>query len=230
MPSKKKKMRRKGIKTLDFFLDRKSREKTKDHMSKNESRSEGKDDLEALFNELFKSAQISIDKTHTDLATVEFSPGESRQDYTEKEPITRQKTGISRKIALSKALIPEGPILHKILEKPIRTINEIMCDNNGLCRDNRKLSEIFVDEYGFKRQRGFVRTTRAPIFLDWIVEEAIVSKILPTAYKVETSRGAVALVPESFLCELDKRYGVLLKNYDCRNYKLSISSSEKRKK
>ena len=227
MPSKRKKVRKKGVKTLDFFLNRKASRETKDYLTKNKSTR--KDELEVLFNELFKPVQTSLDKSRTDLVTMSL-PSKSKQGLLEKETAVPHKEEGPKEVVLLRTPIPEGDILHKLLEKPIRTINEIMCSSDGLCKDNRRLSEIFIDEFGFKRQRGFVRTTRAPVFLDWIIEEAVVSKIFPTAYKVETSRGAIALIPENFLCELDKRYGILLKNYDCSNYKLSISPSEKRKK
>ena len=229
MPSKRKKIRKKGVKTLDFFLNRKACQETKDYLTKDKSKSIRKDELEVLFNELFKPMQTTLDKSHTSLATMSLT-SKSKQGLLEKETSVPHKEEVPKEVVLLRTPIPEGDILRKLLEKPIRTINETMCSSNGLCKDNRRLSEIFIDEFGFKRQRGFVRTTRAPVFLDWIVEEAVVSKILPTAYKVETSRGAIALIPENFLCELDKRYGVLLKNYDCSNYKLSISPSEKRKK
>lgn len=229
MPSKRKRLRKKGVKTLDFFLNRKASRETKEYLTKDESKSTRKDELEALFNELFKPMQTTLDKSHTSLATTSLT-SKSKLGLLKKETLVPHKEEVPRELVLLKTPIPEGDILRKLLEKPIRTINEIMCSSDGLCKDNRRLSEIFIDEFGFKRQRGFVRTTRAPVFLDWIVEEAVVSKILPTAYKVETSRGAIALIPENFLCELDKRYGVLLKNYDCSNYKLSISPSEKRKK
>jgi len=229
LPSKRKKLRKKGVKTLDFFLNRKAGQETKDYLTKDKSKSTRKDELEVLFNELFKPMQTSLDKSRTDLVTMSLT-SKSKQGFLEKETLVPHKEEVPKEVVLLRTPIPEGDILRKLLEKPIRTINEIMCSSDGLCKDDRRLSEIFIDEFGFKRQRGFVRTTRAPVFLDWIVEEAVVSKILPTAYKVETSRGAIALIPENFLCELDKRYGVLLKNYDCSNYKLSISPSEKRRK
>ncbi len=228
MPSKRKRVRRKGIKTLDFFLNRETSQEAKDYLIKEKSKSMRKDELEVLFNELFKSTQTTMDKLHTDLA-IAGSTTRPEQSLLEKKVSPTHKE-VSKEIALPKTPIPKGEILNKLLKKRVRAINEIICGSDGVCKDNKRLSEIFVDEFGFKRQRGFVRTTRAPVFLDWIIEEAIVSKILPTAYKVETSRGAIALIPENFLCELDKRYGVLLKNYDCSNYKLSISPSEKRKK
>jgi len=229
LPSRRKKVRKKGIKTLDFFLNREASQKNKDHLTKEESETTRKDELEVLFNELFKPTKPSLDKSRTDLVSMDLASN-SKQGLLEKRIPSSHEEEVDKEVVLLKTPIPEGDILRKLLEKPIRTINEIMCGSDGLCKDNKRLSEIFIDELGFKRQRGFIRTTRAPVFLDWIIEEAVVSKILPTAYKVETSRGAIALIPENFLCELDKRYGVLLKNYDCSNYKLSISSNEKRRK
>ncbi len=181
----------------------------------------GEDDIDSLIKELFGGKVEQRVKE-------EKSIGKKALTIETRENISRESREL--KPILKETPIPSGDVLYELLKKPIRTVNEIMCTSDGVCRDNRKLSEIFVDEYGFRRQRGFVRTTRLPIFLDWIVEEAVVTKILPSAYKVETSRGAIALVPTNFLCELDKRYGVLLQNYDCSNYKLSITPSEKKKK
>ncbi len=228
MPSKRKRLRKTGIKTLDFFLNASSSQEIREHREIGSSEAHNtvsrRDELDTLVNELFKPLSSSGSSKRTGINTKE--PIEEKPIEAEK----RVEMGSPREIKLQETPIPRGEILHKLLEKPIRTVNEIMCGPDGLCRDNRRLSEVFIDEYGFKRQRGFVRTTRLPVFLDWIIEEAVVTKILPTAYKVKTSRGAVALVPENFLCELDKRYGVILKNYDCSNYKLSITPSEKKKR
>ncbi len=118
-------------------------------------------------------------------------------------------------------IIPTGRILDEILNKGL-TDEFLKCDNTGKCTDGRRLGEIYIDKYGFKRQRGFVRTTRTPVYVDWIVEEATISKLLPKAYKLVTSRGAVAIIPEDFLCELQERYGVIIKSdeINCRSTKL----------
>ncbi len=131
--------------------------------------------------------------------------------------------------SLPEIKLPSGKVLEELLKLPVGPERGITCSNEGECSDGRRISEVFVDKYGFRRQRGFIRTTRLPVFLDWIVEEAIVSKVLPTAYKVQTNRGALALIPTDFLCELHMRYGVLLKNYDCRGYRVSIEPIKKKR-
>lgn len=108
-------------------------------------------------------------------------------------------------------------LLAKLLSKKVRALKEISCDEGGSCTDGRKLSEVFTDEFGVKRQRAYLKTTRYTVYLDWTVEEGKARKILPEAYLVETERGARAIVPTSFLCELAKRYGVILSDYKCIN-------------
>ncbi|MEM1643964.1 MAG: hypothetical protein QW369_00560 [Desulfurococcaceae archaeon] len=108
-------------------------------------------------------------------------------------------------------------LLTKLLSKKVRVLKEINCDESGSCTDGRRLSEVFTDEFGVKRQRAYLKTTRYTVYLDWTVEEGRVRKILPEAYLVETERGARAIVPTSFLCELAKRYGVILSDYKCIN-------------
>ncbi|MCD6488590.1 MAG: hypothetical protein J7K21_05130 [Desulfurococcales archaeon] len=134
------------------------------------------------------------------------------------------------KHVLSSIALPSGEILRKLIEKPIELGSIISCNNQGECSDGIKISEIFVDNFGFRRQRGFVRTSRLPIILDWLIEEGVVKKVLPRAYKLETNRGALALVPEDFICELVKRYGVIIKNYDCSNYQVSLEGTSRRRK
>ncbi len=155
---------------------------------------------------------------------------ESVETVSESESLeTSLETVVKEKPVLPGITLPYGEALEELLKLPVGPERGIVCNSNGECSDGHRVSEVFTDKYGFRRQRGFIRTTRLPIYVDWIVEEAVVSKILPTAYKVETNRGAVALVPIDFLCELDRRYGVLLKNYDCSGYKLSIESSRKKR-
>ncbi len=133
-------------------------------------------------------------------------------------------------VSFSEPLVPSGKVLDEILYKGLGS-DDIKCDQSGVCSDGKRIGEVFVDKYGFKRQRGFVNTTRLPIFLDWIVEEAVVQEILPRAYSVRTNRGSIALIPEDFLCELHTRYGIILKNYDkCKNYKPGIGVETTRTK
>ncbi len=145
--------------------------------------------------------------------------------FTEKEE-TRDVTGEKKDEELKRSvvwsnIIPTGRVLDEILNKGL-TDEFLKCDSGGKCTDGRRLGEIYVDKYGFKRQRGFVRTTRTPVYVDWIVEEATISKLLPKAYKLVTSRGAVAIIPDDFLCELQERYGVIIKNdeINCKSSKL----------
>ncbi len=129
-----------------------------------------------------------------------------------------------------KAIIPTGRILDIILKEGLLT-SETTCNSYGECSDGINVGEYFTDEYGFHRQRGFIRTTRIPIFMDWIVEDGYVEKVLPRAHKLVTNRDAVAIIPDDFLCELQARYGIILRNYDkCYGYRVSIIGGSSRKK
>ncbi len=128
-------------------------------------------------------------------------------EHAEQEPI----------INIDSSIIPTGRILDELLEKGLGTM-DVKCNENGECSDGLRIGDIYVDKYGFKRQRGYIITTRIPVYTDWIVEEAVLKKILPKAHKLVTNRGAVALVPDDYLCTLQERWGVILKNYDkCKN-------------
>lgn len=105
----------------------------------------------------------------------------------------------------------ESEVLDKVLEEDIKPIE---CDNKGVCLDGLKVGEVFTDKYGVKRQRGYVNTTRLPVYLDVIVEEAKVSPLLSKAYSIQTSRNALAIVPDDFICELQERYGVILMGFE----------------
>ncbi len=151
-------------------------------------------EVEALIDELF------LHKSRKQLASVmEVAGGREREEA-----------------APSKDFL-SNDILAKLLSKKVKALKEINCDESGSCIDGRRLSEVFTDEFGVKRQRAYLKTTRYTIYLDWAVEEGVVKKILPEAYLVETERGAKAIVPTSFLCELAKRYGVILNDYKCIN-------------
>jgi hypothetical protein len=131
--------------------------------------------------------------------------------------------------------LPTGRVLDEILEYGLGK-DDVVCYSNGSCSDGVSVGETYTDKYGFLRQRGFVNTTRVTIYTDWIVEKGVVKKILPKAYGLKTNRGAVALVPEDYLCELEARYWIKLLNYDkCKNYRAIIewgskSRSGKRRK
>jgi len=107
------------------------------------------------------------------------------------------------------------PLREELLEQILaEEIKPIECDNKGLCSDGIKVGDFFTDKYGVKRQRGFVNTTRLPVYLDVVVEEAKVSPLLSKAYSIQTSRNALAIVPEDFICELQERYGVILEGFE----------------
>ncbi len=150
---------------------------------------------------------------------------ETKRFYEQHTITSNVEETITDNTVLGKTEVPTGEILDIILEKGLIT-SESMCNELGECDDGINVGEYFTDEYGFHRQRGFVRTTRIPVFVDWIVEDGVVKKLLPRAHKLVTSRGAIALVPDDFLCELQARYGIILQNYDkCRGYRPSITSS-----
>ncbi len=199
-------------------------------VSSTKSSSGGDIDVYSLIEELLnsitskKEQQSIIEETLEKEEKVYHELMETKEYYPETLE-HQEKTSLE----VSKHFLPTGDVLRELLKLPVGPERGITCDNNGVCSDGISISQVYVDKYGFKRQRGFIRTTRIPVYVDWIVEEALVSKVLPTAYKVETSRGSIALVPKDFLCELDKRYGVLLKNYDCSNYKVAVDYVKKKK-
>lgn len=123
--------------------------------------------------------------------------------------VVEKTTGVE----LSKPLIPTGSVLEEILFKGLEA-EDVRCDQSGKCSDGHFVGEVFEDKYGFKRQRGYVNTTRLPIYLDWIIEEASVNKLFAQVYLVKTNRDSLALIPEEYICELNRRYGVIIKNYD----------------
>lgn len=138
-------------------------------------------------------------------------------------------------VDLGQLKLPTGSILEEIFEKGLGK-DDIICYNNGKCSDGISVGETYTDKYGFLRQRGYINTTRLPIYMDWIVEEGVVKPILARAYGLKTNRGAVALIPEDYLCELELRYGIKLLNYDkCKGYKSIVewgtkSSRRRRRK
>ncbi|MEM2170848.1 MAG: hypothetical protein QXP03_06370 [Desulfurococcaceae archaeon] len=99
-------------------------------------------------------------------------------------------------------------------------ITIIECNKQGLCVDGRKLSDVF-EAKGLKWQRTFLNTTRLPIYLDFIAEEAEVKGRVGKAFIIVSARGAKAIVPDDFLCEALKRYGILIDTDKCSNYRPS---------
>lgn len=101
-------------------------------------------------------------------------------------------------------------------------IRRIECDASGACADGRRVGDEFQDSYGIYRKRGFLNTTRLPVFLDWVLEKGSVENVTETAVLVKTDRGAVALVPADFLCEMQARYGITISGVACEGYKPMI--------
>ncbi len=153
----------------------------------------------------------------------EFVPAqkeEAREEEQEQKFLTPQTSNV----------VIKGELLQKLLKMPVGPERAVSCSNTGVCSDGKKISEIYVDEMGVVRQRGFIRTSRIPVILDWVVEHGRIEKVLPKAYKLVTDRGAMALVPEDFICELVTRYGVIIENYDCKSYQVSLTGSSRKKK
>lgn len=97
----------------------------------------------------------------------------------------------------------------------------VTCDKQGRCTDDKRVGEVYRDERGVEWQRGFVNTTRLPIFIDFIVEDATITGRVGKALVIESSRGAMAIVPEDYVCELSARYGVRIQIDKCLGYKTS---------
>lgn len=160
------------------------------------------------------SAQESIDSIIKELVAerkkFETTPVESRDS----------KDSVCETLeSSSKPSIPTGEVVDDILEKGLGS-EDVVCSSDGKCIDGLNIGEVFTDKYGFKRKRGFVNTTRLPIYLDWIVEEGIVREIMHKTYVLETNLGSRAIIPEDYLCEFQFRYGIVIKNYDkCIGYK-----------
>ncbi|MEM1618858.1 MAG: hypothetical protein QXE77_04835 [Desulfurococcaceae archaeon] len=123
-------------------------------------------------------------------------------------PMKNELAAISEKLAEEAAKLAE--------------IKIITCDKSGVCSDGRRIGEVYLDEEkGVKWQRGFINTTRLPIFVDFITEEADIKGYVGKALVIESSRGAKAIIPEDYICEIASRYGVLLKLEKCAGYKAS---------
>jgi len=162
----------------------------------------------------------------------------SMQQQTPQQQSTTPTTTVEREVVKKEevkvkqedtAVIQDriSEIAQRALERDITIIE---CDKMGVCQDNRRLGEVFEDEYGVKWQRTFINTTRLPIFLDFIAEEAEIKGRVGKAYVVVTTSGAQAIIPDEFICEAVTRYGVLLKIDKCINYKPSPWAEKSRRK
>lgn len=103
------------------------------------------------------------------------------------------------------------------------------CNKQGICADGRQLGEVFLDR-GLRWQRTFLSTTRLPIFLDFVAEESVIRGRIGKAFIVVTERGAQAIIPEEFICEAAKRYGVLVNIDKCVNYRVFPWAEKSRRK
>ena len=111
-----------------------------------------------------------------------------------------------------------------------KDIKIIECNKQGTCTDGKKLGEVFEDSRGLKWQRSFVNTTRLPIFLDFIAENAQIKGRVGKASIVVLASGARAIIPDEYLCEVVKRLGVLIDIDKCSNYKTSPWAERTRRK
>lgn len=126
---------------------------------------------------------------------------------------------------------PKPKISRELLEKIAanQSLKRLECDNSGVCKDGIRVGGKLVDEYGIERKRGFLNTTRLPIFLDWVSETASVERLTDRTFVVKTKRGALAVVPDHFICELQYRYGITIPGLDekCKDYKPNIGRQYK---
>lgn len=158
-----------------------------------------------------------------------------RQETGESLPVIREETKQStmdyaHREPEFKTLITENTLNQLSIEAYNRKdIVLIQCDKKGECEDGIRVGEVFSDSHGVKWQRTFIETTRLPIYLNFIVEEASIRGKVGKAFNVITSRGARALIPEDYICEAINKYGLEIEIDKCLNYKI-ISLSEKTKK
>ncbi|MEM1638707.1 MAG: hypothetical protein QXJ69_01335 [Desulfurococcaceae archaeon] len=124
----------------------------------------------------------------------------------------------------------EDKIINVAHEAFLKDITVIECNKQGICVDGRRLGEVFEDSRGLKWQRSFLNTTRIPIYLDFIAEEAEIKGRVGKALVVVSSRGAKAIIPDDFICEAVSRYGIILDIDKCVNYRPSPWADKARKK
>lgn len=106
----------------------------------------------------------------------------------------------------------------------------IECDKQGTCNDGRRVGEVYEDSKGLKWQRGFLSTSRIPIFVDFIVEEAKIAGRVGKAFIIVSSRDSKAIIPEDYICEASSKYGILLDLEKCSSFRISPWSSKSKKK
>lgn len=168
-----------------------------------------------------KDVDKDSDNTISELVNVlmqRFKTGEKEGKATAKKNLGKEGVDERR---ISKDLLADklGELIKTAISRT--EVKVIECNQQGVCSDGKKIGEVFEDEKGVKWQRGFLNTTRLPIFLDFIAENAVIKGKIGRAYVIETSRGTEAIVPEDFICEMTSRYGVLLDIDKCVNYRVS---------
>jgi hypothetical protein len=201
---------------------------------------EAKQGLEAG-RESQESTSREISKQPAKADGVEFSIEEVLQIIERKHKATQQGKSVeavegkaSEKVEEQQVERQKEPELEEILEIARRAgerreIKIIECDKSGMCTDNRRVGEVYQDEHGIKWQRTFISTTRLPIFLDFLAEEAELKGRIGKAFVIETSRGGRAIIPDDFICEAVSRYGILINVEKCASYK-STPWAEKTKR
>ncbi|MEM2025630.1 MAG: hypothetical protein QXW94_05000, partial [Desulfurococcaceae archaeon] len=151
----------------------------------------------------------------------------SSQVEAEKQPVQVE--------AEERSQVIEKQVENKILElaqEAYKRINVklIECDKHGVCVDGKRIGEVFEDSKGLRWQRGFLNTSRLPIFIDYIAEEAKITGRVGKAFIIVSSRDAKAIIPDDYICEATSRYGILINLERCSGYKVSPWSSKSRKK
>lgn len=165
-----------------------------------------------IISELIETAtkRFELQKSTT-TSTPHTSRGAEREELSsKKQDSSTQKTMIDN-------------VSNQLAEEAFKRLNVklITCDKQGRCTDDKRVGDVYKDEHGVEWQRGFVNTTRLPIFVDFIVEDATVTGRIGKALLIESSRGAKAIIPEDYICELVSRYGVKIQLEKCTGYKAS---------
>jgi len=154
-----------------------------------------------------------------------------RREKIEEKPPTTTTRSIEEQKQPTKIQATETPSsINNTLEKLLLLAREaasrlqvefLECDKQGNCNDGRRIGEVFEDSRGVKWQRGFLVTSRLPIFLNFIAEDSKIVGRIGKAFIIETAHGAKTIIPEDYICEMTSRYGVILNIEKCSNYKTS---------
>lgn len=154
-----------------------------------------------------------------------------RRERAEEKPPTATTRSVEEQKQPTKVQIAGTPSsVNNTLEKLLLLAREaasklqvefLECDKQGNCSDGKRIGEVFEDSRGVKWQRGFLVTSRLPIFLNFIAENSKIVGRVGKALIIETERGARAIIPEDYICEMTSRYGVILNIEKCSTYKTS---------